>query len=116
MVQLIAPCSACYALTLKTQHYLAEKADIRKKVERGLRDGLPQYEGKVEVRHPLDVLMNDIGVERIKQAVKSPLGGKVACYYGCQIVRPLRHLRQSVHPTSLDRLVEALGATPVIGP
>ena len=42
-----------------------------------------------QVRHPLDVLFHDIGVEAIKQKVVRPLKGlKVAPYYGCQVVRP----------------------------
>jgi len=110
-VQLIAPCSACYAGTLKTQRYLAENAEIRKRVERGLSDASLSYSGNVQVRHPLDVLMNDIGVERIKEAVKAPLGAKVACYYGCQIVRPYSAFDNQQVPTSLDALVTALGGT-----
>ena len=101
------PCS------LKTQHYLAEKEDIRKKVERGLKEASLVYEGRVDVRHPLDVLVNDIGVEKIKEKVKSPLGAKVACYYGCQIVRPYATFDDQASPTTLDTLMEALGATPV---
>ena len=30
---------------------------------------------KVRIRHPLDILANDIGVERIKEKVKRPLKG-----------------------------------------
>ena len=112
-VQLVAPCSACYALLLKTQHYLAEKEDIRKKVERGLKEASLTYEGRVDVRHPLDVLVNDIGIERVKERVKSPLGSTIACYYGCQIVRPYATFDDQANPTTLDTLMEAIGATPV---
>jgi heterodisulfide reductase subunit B len=112
-VQLVVPCSACYALLLKTQHYLAENEDIRKKVERGLKEASLTYGGKVQVRHPLDVLMNDIGVEKIKERVKSPLGANVACYYGCQILRPYATFDDQASPTTLDTLMEAIGATPI---
>ena len=113
MVQLIAPCSACYALSLKTQHYLAENEDIRYKVERGLSEASLTYAGKVQVRHPLDVMVNDIGLKRIKGAVKSPLNSKVACYYGCQIVRPYATFDNQASPTALDTLMEAIGAAPL---
>ncbi len=112
-VQLVAPCSACYALSLKTQHYLEENRDIRTKVERGLQEAGLTYEGRVDVRHPLDVLMNDIGVDKIKEAVKSPIGNKVACYYGCQIVRPYATFDDQANPTSLDELMKAIGAAPM---
>jgi heterodisulfide reductase subunit B len=116
MVQLVAPCSACYAGIIKTQRYLAENADIRKRVEKGLSDASLTYSGKVQIRHPLDVLINDIGFERIKEAVKSPLGARVACYYGCQIVRPYAAFDNQQAPASLDALVGAIGATPLDWP
>jgi heterodisulfide reductase subunit B len=112
-VQVVVPCSACYALLLKTQHYLAEKEDIRKKVERGLKEASLVYKGKVQIRHPLDVMVNDIGIEKIKAAVKSPLDANVACYYGCQILRPYATFDDQANPTTLESLMKALGATPV---
>jgi heterodisulfide reductase subunit B len=113
MVQLVAPCSACYAGMLKAQRYLAENEEIRKRVERGLSDASLSYAGKVQVRHPLDVMVNDIGLEKIKGAVKSPLGSKVACYYGCQIVRPYATFDDQASPFALDTLMEAIGAAPL---
>jgi heterodisulfide reductase subunit B len=75
------------------------------------------YEGRTRVRHPLDVLVNDIGLDQIKKRVTQKLSGlKVACYYGCQIVRPFATFDSSHNPTSMDRLVAALGATPVPWP
>jgi succinate dehydrogenase / fumarate reductase cytochrome b subunit len=42
-------------------------------------------------------------------------GLKVASYYGCQLLRPVEDTGYDDpdNPTSFDRLVEALGATPV---
>jgi heterodisulfide reductase subunit B len=58
------------------------------------------------------VLINDVGIEAIRQKVRQPLRGlKVACYYGCQIVRPYATFDDQYNPTSMDRLLEALGAT-----
>ena len=66
------------------------------------------------MRHPLDVLINDVGLEAIKQKVRKPLKGlKVAPYYGCQIVRPYATFDDQYNPTTMDRLLEALGATVV---
>ena len=46
--------------------------------------------------------------------VTQPLKGlKVACYYGCQVVRPFATFDTAHNPTTMDRLVKALGATPV---
>jgi heterodisulfide reductase subunit B len=115
--QLLAPCAACYMVLLKTQRYLAEHADLHDKVQAGLAAIHLSYKGRVQVRHPLDVLMNDLGVERIAKRVTRPLTGmKVACYYGCQVVRPFAAFDRLHDPTSMDRLVTALGATPVDWP
>ncbi len=72
------------------------------------------YSGDTPVRHPLDVLINDVGLEAIKQKVRKPLKGlKVAPYYGCQLVRPYATFDDQYNPTTMDRLLEALGATVV---
>ena len=115
--ELLAPCAACYLVLLKTQRYLAEHGDLHLKVTAGLRAVGLTYSGRVRVRHPLDVLVNDIGLERIARRVTQPLKGmKVACYYGCQVVRPFATFDSIHNPTTMDRLVKALGATPVDWP
>jgi heterodisulfide reductase subunit B2 len=111
---MLAPCSACYLVLNKTQRAIRESASVRKKVDRALDSVQLSYAGRVAVRHPLDVLINDVGLEAIKQKVTQPLRGlKVAPYYGCQIVRPYSTFDDQANPTTMDRLLEALGATVV---
>ena len=67
------------------------------------------------VRHPLDVVVNDVGVDNIP--VEKPLQGlKVASYYGCLITRPEGGFDDPEYPQSMDRLMEALGAEAVDWP
>jgi heterodisulfide reductase subunit B len=119
-VHVVAPCSACYSLLLKTQHYIEENPDVGKIVKSALREvGLEseRLHQRVRVRHPLDVLVNDLGLERIKEKVKNPLKGlKVASYYGCLLVRPYATFDSPHHPTSMDRLMQVLGAEPIDWP
>ena len=69
------------------------------------------YNGTAKVRHPLDVLINDIGMEKIKARIKKPLTGlKVAPYYGCQIVRPYATFDLMYYPVTMDKLLRAVGA------
>jgi len=116
-VQLIVPCTACYSLLLKSQHYMEENPEVSRVVNAALKEVGYESEGlskKVRIRHPLDVLANDIGVERIKEKVKKPLKGlKVIPYYGCLLVRPYATFDNPYNPTSMDRLIQALGAEPV---
>lgn len=111
---LVAPCSACYLVLNKTKHYLHESPAVNRVVQRALNSANLSYGGNVPVRHPLDILINDIGLEAVKKRVTRPLKGlKVAPYYGCQIVRPYATFDCADNPTSMDRLLEALGATVV---
>ncbi|OGC96254.1 MAG: disulfide reductase [candidate division Zixibacteria bacterium RBG_16_53_22] len=111
MVHLITPCSGCYLVLTKAQHYTEEYEDLHKDIEIAMNSVDLKYNGKVRVRHPLDVLINDIGIEYISSQVSRPLKGiKVACYYGCQIVRPFSSFDDQHQPTSMERLMKTLGA------
>jgi len=108
---IIAPCSACYLVLNKTQHYVHDYPDIRTVVERSLTAIGLTYSDKVQVRHPLEVLLHEVGLPAIAAKVKVPLKDlKVAPYYGCQIVRPYATFDDQLNPTSMDRLLEACGA------
>ena len=115
--ELLAPCSACYTVLNKTKHYLHESPSVETVIQTALKQANLTYGGNVPVRHPLDVLVNDIGLDEIKKHVKQPLKGlKVAPYYGCQIVRPYSTFDDQYNPTSMDRLLEAIGCTIVTYP
>ncbi|MGO9975185.1 MAG: CoB--CoM heterodisulfide reductase iron-sulfur subunit B family protein [Solirubrobacteraceae bacterium] len=116
-VDLMAPCGGCYMMLLKSQRYLKEHQSVADTVEEALEAAGLHYDGRVRVRHPLDVLVNDIGLERVASAVTRPLSGlKVACYYGCLLVRPYATFDDQHEPTSMDRLMAALGADPIDWP
>jgi len=108
---LMAPCAACYLVLMKTQKRLEEYPAVRGEVGHALGQVGLSYEGKVKVRHPLDILVNDIGVEVISKKVVKPLKGlKVAPYYGCQIVRPYATFDNQENPQTMDKLLRAVGA------
>ena len=115
--QLIAPCAACFLVLTKTQRYVEQHEHLARRVHAGLAAVGLEYRGEVRVRHPLDVFLNDIGLPRIAELGKRRLAGmRVACYYGCQVVRPFATFDSAHNPTSMDRLVEALGAKAVPWP
>lgn len=109
--QLMAPCAACYLVLNKAQRVLDDTPELKAQVLGALRAAQLDYTGRVQVRHPLDVFVNDLGLEVLEAAVKKPLEGmKVACYYGCQIVRPYATFDDQYNPTSMDRILQAMGA------
>jgi len=116
-LDVIAPCSACYLVLNKTQKALKENTEIRRKVVNALKAGGLDYKGTVKVRHPLDVLINDVGLEKISKLIKNPVKGlKLAPYYGCQIVRPYATFDDQHDPVTMDKLMKAAGAECVTWP
>ena len=109
---LIVPCSACFTVLNKTRRFMEEMPTLRAQVNEALSVANLHPEYSVRVRHPLEVLINDFGVERLAQAARRTLEGfKLACYYGCQILRPERAVGDDPEvPMVLDRLMEAFGA------
>jgi heterodisulfide reductase subunit B len=110
-LDVVAPCSACYLVLNKTQHALQDHPELRAKVVKALKAGGLDYKGTVKVRHPLDVMINDVGLDKISKLIKNPLKGlKLASYYGCQIVRPYATFDDQHDPVTMDKLMIAAGA------
>ena len=110
-LDVLAPCSACYLVLNKTQKGLKEHPELRRKVVNALKAGGLDYKGTIKVRHPLDVLVNDVGLEKISKFIRKPLKNlKLAAYYGCQLVRPYATFDDQYDPVTMDNLIKAAGA------
>ncbi|MBW1850467.1 MAG: CoB--CoM heterodisulfide reductase iron-sulfur subunit B family protein [Deltaproteobacteria bacterium] len=111
---IVAPCSSCYIQMIKANHELKESEDLRKQINDILKEGNLSFKGTLNVRHIMDLLYNDAGIENIKAKTIKPLNGlKVAGYVGCQTVRPYGEYDSVERPVVHDRLLEAIGADPV---
>ena len=110
----VAPCSACYLNLAKADHYMQERPSLGVKVNQALEAGGLKYTpGTLDVRHLIDILVYDVGLDAIRSKVVRPLHGlRVAPYMGCMLPRPDYQHRWSdhEHPTELDDLLRALGA------
>ena len=108
-LDMVVNCAACYNRMKVANHEISTHATVRQNVREALdRD----YDGSVKVRHLVEVLLEDVGLPSISKSLKSSLHGlKVACYYGCLLVRPPGILKfdDPENPKSLDRLVTAMG-------
>jgi heterodisulfide reductase subunit B len=108
---LVAPCSACYLVLAKARRFLAEEPALKARVDAALEGSGLRYGGTVRLRHPLDVLVHDVGLPRIAARTVRPLAGvRVAPYYGCQLVRPERGFDDREAPQWLDHLFRRVGA------
>lgn len=110
---LAVACASCFSRLKFTQHILEENATKRKQVEQAI-DAPVKLDGKV--KHLLEILAKDLGLEKLAASVNKPLSGlKVACYYGCLLTRPtdVPELDCPEAPTIMERVVEAVGAETV---
>jgi heterodisulfide reductase subunit B len=108
---LVAPCAACWLVLTKTRKALAEDADLKEVVGGALEAeaGLT-FSGTAAVRHPLEILADEVGEEAIAARVTAPLTGlRVAPYYGCQLVRPYDVFDDRREPSTMDRVLAAAG-------
>jgi len=106
-------CASCFSRLKFTQHILEENPAKRKQVEQAI-DAPVKLDGKV--KHLLEILAKDLGLEKLAASVNKPLAGlKVACYYGCLLTRPtdVPNLDCPEAPTIMERVIEAAGAETV---
>ncbi len=106
--QMVVCCSACFSRFKFAQKHIEEKEDLRAQVA----EILPlEQMGDIKVRHFLDVLVQDVGMEKIAEAKRRDLDLKVVCYYGCLLTRPpkVTELDDAEDPQFMDELLTAAG-------
>lgn len=111
-LDIIALCNGCFE-TLKTVNTELQHNGHKERVNAVLSKIGKEYKGTIKVKHLLQVLYNDVGLEKIKSSVQKELKGlKVAVHYGCHVMRPSTVLQvdDPFQPRSLDDLVNVLGA------
>ena len=111
--RLAVACSTCYNVLKRTNRVIREDEDSREKLNFFLE---ADYSGDLEVLDLLQIVRDEIGFDKVKEAVKKPLSGlKVAAYYGCMVLRPPAEVAYDdpEHPRALDDLMTALGAEAV---
>ena len=109
--QVLAPCAACYNRLASARHAVASDAALAAQVP-GL-IGRP-FANSVAARNVVEVLREQLGTLR-ERAVRPLAGLKIACYYGCLLVRPAEvcAFDDPEAPVSMEEVVAATGATAV---
>jgi len=105
----VVTCAACYNRMKTANHEVTSSKDMKSRVADALGK---EYDGSAQVKHFVEVLLKDYGLDKLRKNFKRSLNGlKVACYYGCFLVRPheVTGFDDPENPTSLDRLVTAMG-------
>lgn len=113
---LMTVCSTCIGCLRKSNQKLSEDEGYRAEVNTVLKAGGHEYHGGVDVTHILYVLIKELGLDNLRGMVKKPLTDlQIAPFYGCYILRPasIMGIDDPDNPTSMERVIEALGGTPV---
>ena len=114
---LINICSTCQGVQSLAQQRLRKNPQLAARVNETLADEGLQYDAEagLEVKNFLWVLVEDLGLEKLRGLVKKPLTGlKAGPFYGCYILRPESVLGYDEHPDRdhyLERVIEAVGCT-----
>jgi succinate dehydrogenase / fumarate reductase cytochrome b subunit len=107
-------CSTCQGIESMVQDKLAKNPDYLAKVNDILADESLEYTPGLQVKNFLWVLVEDLGLDRLKSMVRRPLAGlRVGPFYGCYILRPSQILGFDERPDRdryLEWVIEAVGA------
>jgi succinate dehydrogenase / fumarate reductase cytochrome b subunit len=112
-------CSTCQGAQSECQERLDADAAYREHINSHLEpEGLAyEADGGWWNKNFLWLLVEDIGLDKLRERVVRPLEGlRVAPFYGCYVVRPRSRLGFQFYPDRdryLDYVIEAVGATPV---
>jgi heterodisulfide reductase subunit B len=113
---IVTPCKCCFGSLKFVEHYLNQRGAVKDQINAMLRPEGLQWEGRINVRHLLTVLHQDVGVNALRAAVVNPLEGlKVAIHTGCHALRPGNVTRYDnpLAPGIFNDLVALTGAESV---
>ena len=108
-------CSTCQGAQTECQERLDANTPYRNHINDNLSEEGLRYDRGLTNKNFLWLLIEEIGLDTLKEKVKRPLTGlKVGPFYGCYIVRPVERLGiDADHPRDryMQWLIEALGGT-----
>jgi heterodisulfide reductase subunit B len=108
-------CNDCYESLLMVNNLLKKNPELKDRANNILSEVGKEFKGKVDVKNLVDVLYGDVGIDKVKNAIKEPFNGlKVGAQPGCHLTKPKRiHFELLRGFNELDALVNATGAESV---
>ncbi|MDR0683121.1 MAG: CoB--CoM heterodisulfide reductase iron-sulfur subunit B family protein [Dysgonamonadaceae bacterium] len=106
--EIVVPCAACYNRLSVAQHQLKEDETLKNRISEILQ--MP-FDGNIQILNVMQFIEKYIA-DRLAEKVIKPFERKVACYYGCLLVRPHNILKfdRLEDPQSMDNLMRKIGA------
>ena len=114
MDEIVVPCAACYHRLIVTQNELRKDPELKNHVCEILE---MDYKGTSRIINVIEWIDKYI-VPDLEGKIVRPFDHKVACYYGCLLVRPHKVLAydRPEDPQSMDLVMTKIGATSVYYP
>jgi heterodisulfide reductase subunit B len=109
-LDLMTLCNGCYETLVETNEVLKHEPEELQKVNELLKKYGKEYDGKVKVKHAVEVLYEEIGVDKIKQHVVKPQKIRVALHYGCHMYREPEGDDINRKPNMMKELTRVTGA------
>ncbi len=111
---LFVPCNGCHISLSEAQHMLSNRGDLSSWVNTLLAEEDLNFNPNAPVKllHTIQVLHDEVGLGKLKAATVKPLGFKIACHYGCHIIRPSEYPRvdDPENPSKMEAILETIGA------
>jgi heterodisulfide reductase subunit B len=110
---IVALCPGCAGTLRKVNKTLKEDEKTREEVNHFLKEIGMEFKGTIEAKHIMQVLAEDVGLEKIRETVKKPLTNlRVAEHSGCHVLRPTKYIGfdDPENPQILKNLIRATGA------
>ncbi len=109
--EIVVPCASCYNRLSVAQYELTHDETLRDRVIEII--GMP-YFGGVSILNVIQMIEKYIQKDLAAKIVQ-PFCRKVACYYGCLLVRPQHVLQfdRLEDPQHMDALMSLIGADPI---
>jgi heterodisulfide reductase subunit B len=111
-LNIVTLCTGCFESLAMANTMLKENVKLKEKVNKILSCAGKEYKGTKEVRHYLQVIKHDVGLDGLKKKMVKDLSHlKVASFSGCHALRPGHLLKfdDPERPQLFDNLIEALG-------
>jgi heterodisulfide reductase subunit B2 len=106
--ELVVPCAACFNRLRSVQDKLTNSPEVKQQVSSYLEYNIT---GKLKIRNIVEFVSSSILQINPEEIIK-PLKKKVACYYGCLLVRPHKVVEfdREEDPQVMEQIMVRIGA------
>lgn len=114
MDEILVPCAACYNRLTVTQTELKKDPELKNRICETIE---MDYKGSSQIINVVEWIDKYI-IPGLDGKIVKPFSYKVACYYGCLLVRPHKVLKydRPEDPETMDLAMSRIGADPLYFP